>query len=377
MYTVKQYPSFAQWWNSIDRTLVFGFLILCFFGLILIASAGPAIAHRIGISDGLLTAQWWFFSKYIIFASISLAVMFFLSVLPPLYIRRIGVVLFILGLCLLSLTPLFGTEIKGAKRWILGIQPSEFVKPGLVIFCAWMMALAKNKNNFYGTLYSILALLITIGLLLIQPDFGQTILIVSVWTVMFFSTGANLLWFVGLLGLGTGGIMGGYYFLPHVRNRIDAFLSPDAFDKFGVNYQSDVARRAFNSGGLLGRGPGEGEIKQSLPDAHTDYIFAVAGEEFGLIACSLIIGLYGFMVVRTMIRVSCVHDHFSRFAVVGLMSLFGIQAFINMAVNVGLFPPKGMTLPFVSYGGSSVIALGFCAGFILCLSRKRPLGFEI
>ena len=378
-YRKESYRSswLSQWWETVDRGLIAGFLILSFIGLVLIASAGPSVARRIGISDGLLPAEWWFFTKYTIFSFMSLTVMVVVSMMSPVMVRRIGVMMFLGSFVLLCLVPLMGNEIKGAKRWIFGIQPSEFMKPGLVMMTAWLMSLAKEYEKFHGMFWSMVVTALTATLLLIQPDFGQTILITSVWVAMFFSAGANLLWFVGFAGAGAFGVVAAYYSFSHVKNRIDAFLSPDAFDKFGVNYQSDVANKAFSAGGFMGRGPGEGEIKNSLPDAHTDYIFAVAGEELGLIFCVIIMSVYAFMVVRGMTRIAPVHDHFSRFAVVGLMTLFGLQAFINMAVNVGLFPPKGMTLPFISYGGSSVLALGFLAGFVLCLSRKRPIGFKV
>ena len=376
-YYAPRTSLFSDWWDTVDKVLISCFVVLSFIGLILIASAGSSVARRIGISDGVLPAEWWFFAKYTIFSFMSLAVMVTISILPPIMVRRIGILMFLGSFLLLCLVPFVGTEIKGAKRWILGIQPSEFMKPGLVILSAWLMSLAKDHEKFHGMFFSMLVVVITSTLLLLQPDFGQTILVVSVWIAMFFSAGANLLWFVGFSGAGVVGVFAAYYSFAHVQKRIDAFLSPDAFDKFGVNYQSDVANKAFSAGGLLGRGPGEGEIKNSLPDAHTDYIFAVAGEELGILFCMIIMAIYGYMVVRSMTRIAGVYDHFSRFAVVGLMTLFGLQAFINMAVNVGLFPPKGMTLPFISYGGSSVLALGFLAGFVLCLSRRRLIGFKV
>lgn len=375
MYTTSVLPKsstqMVEWWNNIDKVLLSGFFALCFIGFILVTSAGPAIAHRIGVADGFFSAQWWFVAKYVFFATTALIVMLIVSMMSDITIRRIGIVLFGIGIILLALTPFFGTEIKGARRWILGLQPSEIVKPGLVILMAWMMSLSRTREGFYGMFYAFLALTVTISLFIVQPDFGQTILVSSVWFAMFFSAGANLLWFIILGGVGVFGLIGGYYFLSHVRKRIDAFLSPDVLDKFGVNYQSDVAKKAFASGGVFGRGPGEGEVKNSLPDAHTDYIFSVAGEELGALVCLFIMGIYAFMVFRSMTKISNCYDYFSRFAVVGLMTLFGLQAFINMSVNVGLFPPKGMTLPFISYGGSSVIGLGFLAGFVLSLSRKR------
>ena len=374
MYFSYSFPTASsqdQWWKHIDKILLSGFLFLCFIGTILVASSGAMIARRIGVNEGFFSSEWLFFAKYIGFAACSLLTMFAISRCSFVGIRRIGTILFLFSLILLALTPLFGTEIKGAKRWILGVQPSEFMKPGFVIFCAWMMSLAQERHHFYGRLYAFFALLLTISLLLLQPDFGQTILVVTVWMAMFFASGASLLWFVGLAGTGATALCGGYFLFSHVRKRIDAFLSPDAFDKFGVNYQSEIAKKAFAAGGLFGRGPGEGEVKQSLPDSHTDYIFSVAGEELGVLLCLLIISIYGGMVFYSLKKISTLNHHFSRFAVVGLMTLFGMQAFINMSVNVGLLPPKGMTLPFISYGGSSVLGLGFLAGFVLALSKQK------
>ncbi|MEM6603325.1 MAG: FtsW/RodA/SpoVE family cell cycle protein, partial [Pseudomonadota bacterium] len=324
----KKASFISQWWKAVDRGIILCVFALCFVGLVLIASSGPSVARRIGISDGILPAEWWFFGKYLVFLLLSIVIMLSISFLSIKTIRRIGVILCAVSFILLLITPIFGTEIKGARRWILGIQPSEFMKPGFVIFCAWMMDLAKTRHEFPGMMISLGALILTLTLFLIQPDFGQTILLSAVWMAMLFATGAHILWFIGLGTISSLGLIVGYYTLGHVRARVDAFLSPDAFDKFGVNYQSEIARKAFASGGFLGRGPGEGEVKQSLPDAHTDYIFAVAGEELGLIVCCFIIAIYMFIIFYAMVRVAVIHDHFSRFAVVGLVTLFGLQAFI-------------------------------------------------
>lgn len=367
--------SFNHWWNEIDHALFFSFISLTFIGFILIASTGSIIAKKIGISDHFLPAQWWFFIKYLIFSVISLGSMIILSSCSVKTIKRIGVGLFAVTMLLLICTLFIGTEIKGAKRWVFGIQPSEFMKPGLIIFSAWLMSLKSIADKAFklenGSLYAFCGLCIAVIALLLQPDFGQTVLITTIWTMMFFTTGANILWFGGFIILGIILLTGGYLYLPHVQRRVDAFLSPDQFDKFGTNYQSEIARKAFSSGGLLGRGPGEGEIKNTLPDAHTDYIFAVAGEELGLLFCAGIILIYGFIIWRTLSHIHHVKDFFSRYCITGLICLLGFQAFINISVNLGLFPPKGMTLPFISYGGSSLLSMGITGGVLLSLTKRK------
>lgn len=364
----------AKWYRSLDSVILTGCLVLIFIGGILIASGGGAVANRIGIIS--LPAQWWFFTWHIVFAIISITAMIFISFLDIKNMRRLGIIVFLVFYPLLVLTLFKGGNIKGAQRWIFGLQPSEFIKPSLVIFNAWLMSLPKHKTIISGTILSLGLLALTALILILQPDLGQTILICTAWVVMFFISGGHLLWFAGIGGLGVGFGIFAYQNFSHVKNRIDGFLYPDVSDRYGINFQYETAKRAFASGGFTGRGPGEGEIKQILPDAHTDYIFAVAGEEFGVVFCWLIIALYAGIVFRCLWRLSKCQDRFTIIAGTGLVSLFGIQSFINISVNLGLLPPKGMTLPFISYGGSSTLALGLLIGFILCLSRKRPTGYS-
>jgi cell division protein FtsW len=365
----------AKWYRSLDSVILMGCLILIFIGGILIASGGGAVATRIGIAS--LPAQWWFFIWHIVFAMMSICLMITISFLDVKNMRRLGMILFLISYPLLLLTLFKGGDIKGAQRWIFGIQPSEFVKPSLVIFNGWLMSLPKSKTYISGIILSLGLLCLTAMILIAQPDLGQTILICSAWVVMFFIAGGHLLWFAGIGGAGIGFGIVAYNSFLHVKNRIDGFLSPNFNDRFGINFQYETAKRAFASGGFTGRGPGEGEIKQILPDAHTDYIFAVAGEEFGVIFCWLIILIYTTIVLRCLWQLSKSQDRFTIITGAGLVSLFGIQSFINISVNLGILPPKGMTLPFISYGGSSTIALGFLVGFILCLSRKRPSGYSV
>ncbi len=367
----------AKWYRTLDPVILTCCFMLIFIGGVLIASGGGAVATRIGISGNTLSAEWWFFLKHSVFVIASISIMIGVSFLDIKNMRRLGIMMFLIALPLLSLTLFMGSEIKGSQRWIFGIQPSEFIKPSLVIANAWLMSLPSKKTYISGTILSLGLLILTAMILISQPDLGQTALICAAWVVMFFIAGGHILWFAGIGGVGVGASLIAYNSFSHVKNRIDGFLNPDVSDRYGINFQYETAKRAFASGGFMGRGPGEGEIKQILPDAHTDYIFAVAGEEFGVIFCWFIIIIYMVMVMRCLWQLSKSQDRFTIIAGSGLISLFGIQSFINISVNLGLLPPKGMTLPFISYGGSSAVALGFLTGFILCLSRKRAYGYSV
>jgi cell division protein FtsW len=272
---------------------------------------------------------------------------------------------------------LVGSEIKGAKRWLqvgfFSIQPSEFVKPAFVVLTAWLFNESQKRKDVPGieialALYGIFALM-----LVLQPDFGQTLLVTLVWITLFFMAGISLFW-IGALGLaGLAGFASAYFVVPHVASRIDRFLNPAS----GDTYQADKALDSFLHGGWFGRGPGEGTVKDVLPDSHTDFIFAVAAEEYGLIACLILLLLFAFIVLRGLSKASQEQDGFIRYATAGLIMLFGIQTLINMAVNVGLLPAKGMTLPFISYGGSSLLAMALTMGFVLGLTRKRPMAGRV
>ena len=276
------------------------------------------------------------------------------------------------GVALCILASKFGPEIKGAHRWIqfgaIGIQPSEFVKPAFVVVAAWAFSEGAQRRDMPGGFLAILLLPVTIVPLILQPDFGQTMLITIVWCALFFVAGLHWFW---VAGLGAGGLLGvaaAYRFLHHVRERIDRFLNSES----GDNFQGFWAQQSFNSGGWLGTGPGEGVAKRHLPDAHTDFIFSVTGEEFGTLVCLGLVLLFAYIVMRGLKLARRTDDTFSRLAITGLTTLFGLQACINMAVNVRLMPAKGMTLPFVSYGGSSLISLALGMGFLVALTRKRP-----
>ncbi len=359
----------SNWLWTVDRQLMIAIGILMLCGIVFGLAASPAVAERLQL------ATFHFVHRQALYLLPAIAVMFAVSFLSPRYIRRLALLVFVVGMAMVVATLLFGTEIKGARRWInlpspLGaIQPSEFVKPAFVIVAAWAFSEGAKRSEMPGTLLAILLLPATIIPLILQPDIGQTMLISIVWCGLFFLAGLHVLWVVGLAGLGMGGIVLAYKFVPHVTKRMDKFFS----DKTGQDsFQVDSALESFISGSLLGKGPGEGTVKRHLPDAHTDFIFAVIGEEFGILVCIALVALFAFIVLRSFWLAGRIADPFCRFAAAGLALLFGVQSCINMAVNLHLMPPKGMTLPFISYGGSSLLSLALCMGFLIAVTRKRP-----
>src|SRR5262249_46383866 len=265
-----------------------------------------------------------------------------------------------------------GAEVKGARRWIvvvgINIQPSEFLKPAFVILTSWLFAESVRKPEMPATTFSLLLLLSAVGVLVLQPDFGQTMLISLVWGALFFIAGMRLIWVAGLGGSAVIGLLAAYATIPHVARRIKRFLDPASGDTFQV----DTAVESFFSGGWFGQGPGEGTVKRILPDSHADFVFAVAAEEFGIVLCLVLVFLFAFIVMRALGKAMRNDDPFSRFAIAGLAILLGAQSAINMAVNLALIPAKGMTLPFISYGGSSMISLAYGMGMLLAFTRERP-----
>jgi cell division protein FtsW len=280
--------------------------------------------------------------------------------------------MYLVAMALVCATLVFGVEIKGARRWItiagIGIQPSEFVKPAFVILAAWLFSEAAQRKGMPAAILGLLLLPVTIVPLVLEPDIGQTMLIAIVWATLFFIAGLHIFWVGGIGGAGAVGMLLAYVLVPHVTARIDRFLNKGAGDTFQV----DTAMDSFISGGWLGRGPGEGIVKRILPDAHADFPFAVTGEEFGILACIALAMLFMLLVLRALYAARWSEDPFCRLGCVGLITLFGVQSAINMAVNVQLMPAKGMTLPFISYGGSSLISLGVALGFLIALTRRRP-----
>ena len=329
--------------------------------------ASPPIAAKFGVEP------FYFVRRHAALLLPAVAIMFAASTLTPKQIRRASLVIFLVGIALMVLILVIGPEVKGAKRWLqigaLSIQPSEFVKPAFVVLTAWLFNESQKRPDVPGLPLAVALYAIFAAMLILQPDFGQTLLVTLVWGALFFMAGINMVWIVALGAVGIGGIVAAYFLVPHVTSRIDRFLDPAS----GDTYQTDRSLDSFLQGGWFGRGPGEGTVKNVLPDSHTDFIFAVTAEEYGLIACLILLALFAFIVLRGLSKASQEPDGFIRHAVAGLMMLFGLQALINMAVNVGLLPAKGMTLPFVSYGGSSLLAMALTMGFALGLTRKRPM----
>jgi cell division protein FtsW len=355
----------GQWWWTVDRWTLGAVLAIMAFGVLLTLAASPPAAERIG-ADSFLFAK-----RQFVFLPIALMVMLAISLASPRHVRRLALLVFVGSLVALALTFVIGVEIKGARRWIslpgLSVQPSEFVKPSLAVISAWLLAQARAERRAPGYLLSTVLVGVTLGLLLMQPDLGMSIVVAAVWAAQLFVVGLPM-WVAGfgVVG-GAGSLVGAYFIFNHVRSRFDRFLDPSS----GDNYQVNTALEAFMNGSLFGRGPGEGTVKALLPDAHTDFIMAVCGEEFGLVCCLLILGLFVFVTLRTLSRASKETSLFITLAATGLGVQFGLQAAINMASTIQLIPAKGMTLPFISYGGSSALAMAICVGMLLSLTREH------
>ena len=357
---------FAQWWWTVDRFLLAGVVALMIGGVVLSFAASPPVAERIGLDS------YYFVKRQAVFLIPAIALLFGVSLLSPRQVRRAALAVLVVGMLLCVLTLFVGLEVKGARRWLsvfgMSIQPSEFVKPAFVVIAAFLFSENKRRADIPGNLLSILLLVMVVAVLVAQPDFGQTVLIALVWCTLFFMAGLSWLWIALLSVIGAVGALAAYSLLPHVALRINRFLDPSS----GDTYQVDMAIESFIRGGWFGRGPGEGTIKRILPDSHSDFIFAVAAEEFGIIVCVALIIAFGFVVLRGFSHSMRQEGDFERLAAAGLVVLFGLQSIINMAVNVQLMPAKGMTLPFISYGGSSLLALALAMGFLLALTRRRP-----
>lgn len=355
------------WWRGVDRTLMFVVLALIATGLILAMAASPAAADRLNLSD-----PFYFLYRQSLFAGLSVLVVLGLSALSVKDARRLAMLAMLGALVVMILLPFIGYEVKGATRWVrlgsFGFQPSEFLKPGLIVTFAWLLAEEKRGAPVPGRLIAVLVYLVCVILLMRQPDFGQTLLITACFGGLFFASGLPWLWVVGFGSVSIVGAVGAYFTFPHITDRVQGFFNPSSDGPT----QTDRAVEAISRGGIAGVGPGEGEVKHVLPDAHTDFIFSVAAEEFGLLASLSIIGLFSILLARAWTQAMRLNDHFVQLAVSGLALQFGLQALINIAVNLHLIPPKGMTLPFVSYGGSSMLALAFGAGLMLAFTQRRP-----
>ena len=366
MISREQRTPLSEWWWTVDRLLLAAFITLMLGGVILSLAASPPVAARIGLDP------FHFFNRHVFFLVPSLIVMLGVSFLSPRQVRRSALIVFTISIVLVVATLLFGPEVKGAKRWItilgLNIQASESLKPAFVVLVAWLFAESAKRPEMPATSMALGLLLMTVTLLVLEPDFGQTMLLLMVWGALFFIAGMRMIWVFGLMGAGAVGLFGAYMMVPHVAGRIKRFMYPSSGDTFQV----DTAMEAFTHGGWFGQGPGEGTVKRILPDSHTDFVFAVAAEEFGIILCLVLLSLFAFIVIRALSRAYASEDLFARFSAAGLAIMFGIQASINMAVNLHLMPAKGMTLPFISYGGSSMISLAYGVGMLLALTRQRP-----
>jgi len=365
--TVDGEAVLSRWWRTLDKSVLTAVLILFSIGLLLGLASSPPLAEKNGL------APFHYVYRQAIFGSLALFVMVVFSMLSSKAIRRLGVIGFLLCFVALGLLPFFGTDFgKGAVRWyglgFASVQPSEFLKPGFIVTVAWLISASGQINGAPGRLWSFIITMLVVALLIIQPDFGQACLILFGWGIVYFVAGASfiLLAALAMMVLAAGSIA--YSYSEHFAKRIDGFLSPDIDPRTQLGY----ATNAIQEGGFFGVGVGEGQVKWSLPDAHTDFIISVAAEEYGLLLVVLIILLFTWIVLASLIRLLRETDAFNRLAGSGLVAMFGIQAIINVGVAVRLLPAKGMTLPFVSYGGSSIIAMGITVGMLLALTRVRP-----
>ncbi len=356
----------GQWWWTVDRWSLSAILAIMAFGVLLTLAASPPAAERIG-ADSFMFAK-----RQFVFLPLALVLTLAISLASPRHVRRLALLVFCGSVVLLAATFVIGVEIKGARRWISvpglsGVQPSEFVKPSLAVISGWLLAQARVERRVPGYFLCTLLVGVVLALLLMQPDLGMSIVVAAVWAAQLFVVGLPM-WIAGagVVG-GAGALVGAYFVFNHVRSRFDRFLDPSS----GDNYQVNTALEAFQNGSLFGRGPGEGTVKAQLPDAHTDFIMAVCGEEFGLIVCVIILCLFAFVTLRALSRASKETSLFITLAATGLGVQFGLQAAINMASTIQLIPAKGMTLPFISYGGSSAIAMAICVGMLLSLTREH------
>jgi len=360
-------PELTRWWRTVDRWLLGTVLLLAVIGLVLGLAASPPLAGKNDLPE------FHYVIRQAVFICVGLGLMFAVSLCRPATIRRGAVLGFAVGLVSLLLLPALGTDFgKGAVRWyslgFFSLQPSEFVKPCFVGVAAWLLAGSLERNGPPGKLLSFLGAAGIAFLLARQPDFGQATLVLAVWGVMYFVAGASMPLIAGLVALVGAAGAAAYQSSAHFASRIDGYLAAEVDPRTQLGY----AANAIREGGFFGVGVGEGSVKNTLPDAHTDFIIAVAAEEYGLLLCLLVIGLFLFLTLRALWRLREERDTFTRLAGAGLAALFGLQAFVNLGVAIRLLPAKGMTLPFISYGGSSMLAAAVAMGALLALTRRRP-----
>ncbi|NBW06917.1 MAG: putative lipid II flippase FtsW [Caulobacteraceae bacterium] len=362
----------AQWFWTVDRALLGAAVVLMSMGVALSFASSPAAI----LADESITDPFHYSWRMIVWASIGGGIMLTVSLFSPKGVRRLAVLGLLGAIVVMAALPFIGDEVKGAARWVnlgpFSLQPSEFVKPCLIIFAAWMFAEGQKGQGVPGVSIAFGFWALVVGLLLIQPDIGQTLLITTTFMCVFFMAGVPLKWMAVLAAAAAGGVVSLYFMFGHMRDRLSRFTNPETTD----THQIDRASDAIRAGGLFGRGVGEGVMKRHVPDLHTDFIYSVAAEEFGLVLSLTIISLYAFIVIRGMRRAMKLNDPFEQTAAAGLFILIGLQACINCAVNLNLIPTKGMTLPFISYGGSSMLAMGLTMGLALALTRRRPGAYE-
>ena len=355
------------WWWTVDRWMLGVIAILIGAGVVLAFAASPAAAARMNVGD-----PFHFAVRQCVFAAGAAIILVSTSMLDVKGVRRAAFFVWVAAIAVMVALPFLGHNAKGATRWLefggFSLQPSEFMKPALMILVAWMFSEGQKGAGVPGVSIAFGLYVVSIGLLLIQPDVGQTVLITIAFGAAFWMAGVPLSWVMLLGGMAVAGLSSTYFLLPHVHARVDKFISPDTAD----THQVDAAAMAQAAGGLFGRGPGEGIMKRHVPDLHTDFIYSVGAEEYGLVFSLILITLFAFVVIRGLYRSLKLSDPFEQVAAAGLFVLVGQQTIINVAVNLDMIPTKGMTLPFISYGGSSMLAMGLTLGMALALTRRRP-----
>ncbi|WP_297112064.1 putative peptidoglycan glycosyltransferase FtsW [uncultured Devosia sp.] len=366
MFSRAEKTPLAEWWWSIDRELLGALIMLLTVGMVLSFGASPAVAERIGLDE------WHFVIRHAMFCLLAVPVMLATSLLSQRQARFVALGTLVVMTILLWATLHFGTEVKGARRWIsLGgqtIQPTEFVKPAFAVIGAWLFSEYMIHRNVPGRALATIIMVALVSALLLQPDLGQTALVMATWAVLLFFSGISWWIIIGLGGAAGGLLLGAYAFFPHFARRIDSFVNPED----GNTYQVDRALESLMEGGWFGRGPGESMANRLIPDAHADFVFSAAAGEFGIVFCMGLVALIGFIAIRAMLAAQRQSSLFARLAASTLAAQFAMQSGINLAVNLNLMPAKGMTLPFVSYGGTSMIAVAFGMGLMLALTRTKP-----
>ncbi|MGB4107226.1 MAG: putative peptidoglycan glycosyltransferase FtsW [Alphaproteobacteria bacterium] len=358
----------GRWWWTVDRGLLAAFILLILFGIVLVTTASPPVAETLGLGS------YHFLKRHLVLLIPALGLLIGISMLTPRAIWRLASVVFLGSLAAMLLVLFTGMEIKGAQRWIhvfgFSLQPSEFAKPAFAIVAAWFMSRQKENAKFPGNYIAAGLYLATISLLLLQPDLGMTVVVTCIWASQIFLAGFRFRILAIFGAAGAVCLAGAYFFFEHVRYRVDRFFKPES----GDNYQVEKSLEAFQNGGFAGVGPGQGTVKEGLPDAHADFIFSVAGEEMGLWFVLIVIAVFAFVMWRGLNRLTTSDNMFAVLAVGGLLTMFGLQALIHMGSAMNILPAKGMTLPFISYGGSSILSLGFSMGAVLALTRRQARG---